>query len=86
MKLLNQEQQKFWHNTKKWHFGIAPDPYNTDGRWNYNLMSNLVMVEELAKARAENIINRHDIDTLNKGIIELTKQVKKLTKLKKLKK
>ena len=84
MKLLNQKTQNFWHSVKEWHFGIAPSPYGSESKWDYNLISNLEMVEELAKARAENIINRNNIDILNKGIIELTKEVKKLKKLKKV--
>jgi len=81
MKLSNKKEKEFWHTTKKWHFGLGPDPCNPDGRWDYELLPNLEMVKELARARAENIINKYDIDILNAGLIELTKEVKRLRKL-----
>ena len=80
-KLLNKAKQEFCLDIKMYHFGLAPDPYKKE-RWDTEEISILEMKQELAKARAKNIINKYNIDTLNQAIIDLKKEFKKLKKLK----
>ena len=73
-KLANQNKINYWINLKLFHFGLAPSPVGCLPE----PISNQAVKEQLAIARAMNIVNEHNIKTLNNAIIELRKDIKKL--------